>query len=313
MKISDFQVREFYNYKIRSINRSGLELFFVTDLITQYNKINKTCKRFNDYLALRPTREMLDEYAIMFNTGYSGIEDNCKKYLNIPGVIEHVNFSDGVILNLFHGYIVNEELLHSCLMWLDPRFTVKVFTFLKHCRAADSQFLDHPDEFIKSRIVPVEESQDWSFMIIPCIRNSEIILKASYCRTKNITKTQFMNSNTIMLHGLPNGFSFKYFVFTELIRIIKSYGGHDNGYHRSSYSISKHVFENNSKIIADELIHGINKTRLMLNWGLDYESEVCIQVLDKLKSLEIPLCTNINMSKDSLELIQKLFSSELMN
>ena len=62
-----------------------------------------------------------------------------------------------------------------------------------------------------------------------------------------------------------------------------------------------------------DITHAINKTRLMLNWGLDYESEVCIQVLDKLKSLEIPLCTNINMSKDSLELIQKLFSSELMN
>ena len=313
MKISDFQVREFYNYKIRSINRSGVELFFVTDLITQYNKINKTCKRFNDYLALRPTREMLDEYAIMFNTGYSGIENNCKKYLNIPGVIEHVNFSDGVILNLFHGYIVNEELLHSCLMWLDPRFTVKVFTFLKHCRAADSQFLNHPDEFIKSRIVPVEESQDWSFIIMPIFKSNEVVLKASYCRTKNITKTQLMNPNTIMLHGLPNGFSFKYFVYTELIQVVKSYGGHSNGCHRSSYSIPRHVYDNQYKFLMLDITHAINKTRLMLNWGLDYKSEVCIQVLDKLKSLEIPFCTNINMSKDSLELIQKLFSSELIH
>lgn len=313
MKISDFQVREFYNYKIRSINRSGVELFFVTDLITQYNKINKTCKRFNDYLALRPTREMLDEYAIMFNTGYSGIEDNCKKYLNIPGVIEHVNFSDGVILNLFHGYIVNEELLHSCLMWLDPRFTVKVFTFLKHCRAADSQFLDHPDEFIKSRIVPVEESQDWSFIIMPIFKSNEVVLKASYCRTKNITKTQLMNPNTIMLHGLPNGFSFKYFVYTELIQVVKSYSGHSNGCHRSSYSIPRHVYDSQYKFLMLDITHAINKTRLMLNWGLDYESEVCTQVLDKLKSLEIPFCTNINMSKDSLELIQKLFSSELIH
>ena len=150
-------------------------------------------------------------------------------------------------------------------------------------------------------------------MIVPCVRNSEVILKASYCRTKNITKTQFMSSNTIMLHGLPNGFSFKYFVFTELIRVIKSYSGHSNGCHRSSYSIPRHVFENNFNIIVQDITHAINKTRLMLNWGLDYTSEVCTQVLDKLKSLEIPFCTNINMSKDSLELIQKIFSSELMN
>ena len=313
MKLSDFEIKEFYNYKIRSIVDNGIEMFFVTDLINQYNLNNNTTKKFKKYLELKQTKELLDEYSKIFKSLQTSLENNCPNYYNIEGVIKHINLSDGFALNLFHGYIISEELMHSCLMWLDPKFAANVFTFLKQCRAADSQFLDHQDEFIKSRIVPATECQDWSFMIIPCVRKSEIILKASYCRTKNITKTQFMNSNTIMLHGLPNGFSFKYFVYTELIRIIKSYGGHSNGCHRSSYSISRHVYDSQYKFIMLDITHAINKTRLMLNWGLDYESEVCIQVLDKLKSLEIPFCTNINMSKDSLELIQKLFSSELMN
>ena len=317
MKFSDFKVRDFYDYRIRSmfkiINNMEVEMFFATDLVTQYNHINKTNKHIYKFIENTKTIEMLVEYSKLNKIPEKDIDQNTKKYWNIPGIIENINFASETSNALFHGYIMCEELLHYLLIWLDSSFAVKVFTFLKQCRAADSQFLDHPDEFIKSRIVPAEESQDWSFMIIPCIRNSEIILKASYCRTKNITKTQFMNSNTIMLHGLPNGFSFKYFVFTELIQVAKSYGGHSNGCHRSSYSISRHVFENNFNIIVQDITHAINKTRLMLNWGLDYESEVCLQVLDKIKSLEIPFCTNINMSKDSLELIQKLFSSELMN
>ena len=313
MKLSDFEIKEFYNYKIRSIVDNGIEMFFVTDLINQYNLNNNTTKKFKKYLELKQTKELLDEYSKIFKSLQTSLENNCSNYYNIEGVIKHINLSDGLALNLFHGYIISEELMHSCLMWLDPKFAANVFTFLKQCRAADSQFLDHQDEFIKSRIVPATECQDWSFMIIPCIRNSEIILKASYCRTKNITKTQLMNSNTIMLHGLPNGFSFKYFVYTELIQVVKSYSGHSNGCHRSSYSISKHVFENNFNIIVQGIVYAINKTRHMLNWCVDYESEVCTQVLDKLKFLEIPLCNNINMSKDSFELIQKLFGTELQN
>ena len=313
MKLSDFEIKEFYNYKIRSVVEDNTEMFFVTDLINQYNHINKINKQLYKFLEIKQTQEMLDIWKKKEVLPNSEDLQTSDKYWNIPHVIRLFNTNDCLPNVPNKGYIVCEEFLHFVLMWLDPSFAIDVMKFLKQCRAADSQFLNHPDEFIKSRIVPVEESQDWSFMIIPCIRNSEIILKASYCRTKNITKTQLMNSNTIMLHGLPNGFSFKYFVFTELSNVIKSYSGHSNGCHRSSYSISRHVYDSQYKFIMLDITHAINKTRLMLNWGLDYESEVCTQVLDKLKSLEIPFCTNINMSKDSLELIQKLFSTELLN
>ena len=315
MKLSDFEIKEFYNYKIRSVVEDNTEMFFITDLINQYNHNNNTSKRLKKYLEIKQTQDLLNKWNEMLVCRSTVHQKMFNSTWNIPTVIKfitiEVNSMNTGIIN--RGYLVCEELLHSCLMWLDSSFAIQVFTFLRKCRHEDNQFLDHQDEFIKSRIVPIEESQDWSFMIMPVFKSNEVVLKASYCRTKNITKTQFMNSNAIMLHGLPNGFSFKYFVFTELLTTIKSYGGHSNGCHRSSYSISRHVFENNFNIIIQGIIYAINKTRHMLNWGLDYESEVCTQVLDKLKSLEIPFCTNINMSKDSLELIQKLFSSELMN
>ena len=313
MKLSDFEIKEFYNYKIRSIVDNGIEMFFVTDLIRQYNKENNTNKQLKKYLETKQFQEILDELIKISNAPIRPNGDNTQKYLNIKSVITHITLSDGIAAFSFHGYLVNEDILHSCLLWLDPRFATRVFIFLRKCRHEDNQFLNHPDKFIKSRIVPATECQDWSFMIIPVFKSNEVVLKASYCRTKNITKTQLMNPNTIMLHGLPNGFSFKYFVYTELIQVVKSYSGHSNGCHRSSYSISKHVFENNFNIIVQGIVYAINKTRHMLNWCVDYESEVCTQVLDKLKSLKIPFCTNINMSKDSLELIQKLFGTELQN
>ena len=50
MKLSDFEIKEFYNYKIRSIVDNGIEMFFVTDLIRQYNKENNTNKQLKKYL-----------------------------------------------------------------------------------------------------------------------------------------------------------------------------------------------------------------------------------------------------------------------
>ena len=313
MKLSDFEIKEFYNYKIRSVVEDNTEMFFVTDLINQYNHINKTNKQLYKFLEIKQTQEMLDIWKKKEVLPNSEDLQTSDKYWNIPHVIRLFNTNDCLPNVPNKGYIVCEEFLHFVLMWLDPSFAIDVMIFLKQCRAADSQFLDHPDEFIKSRIVPATECQDWSFMIMPVFKSNEVVLKASYCRTKNITKTQLMNPNTIMLHGLPNGFSFKYFVYNELNQVIKSYGGHSNGCHRSSYSISKHVFENNFNIIVQGIVYAINKTRHMLNWCVDYESEVCTQVLDKLKSLEIHLCNNINMSKDSFELIQKLFGTEIQN
>ena len=313
MKLSDFEIKEFYNYKIRSVVENNIEMFFASDLIKQYNSVHNTNKKLKKYLETKQAHDLLLELNKIKEAPKSGIFENSTKFWNIPGIIRMINIQDNNNDYVNSGYIMCEELLNSCLMWLDTSFAAKVLIFLHKCRTADSQFLDHPDEFIKSRIVPATECQDWSFMIIPVFKSNEVVLKASYCRTKNITKTQLMNPNTIMLHGLPNGFSFKYFVYNELNQVIKSYGGHSNGCHKSSYSISKHVFENNFNIIVQGIVYAINKTRHMLNWCVDYESEVCTQVLDKLKSLEIPFCTNINMSKDSLELVQKLFGVELQN
>ena len=50
---------KFLDYDIRSCYIDNVEMFLVSDLIRQYNKINKTNKRFKDYLRNNDTKELL--------------------------------------------------------------------------------------------------------------------------------------------------------------------------------------------------------------------------------------------------------------
>ena len=313
MKLEDLEIKNFYNYKIRSIIEDGVEMFFVTDLIRQYNQINGTNRQLKHYLENKQTREFINEFNEIFNAGKGPRENSVKKYLNIKHVIEYVNFSNGLSLNIVHGYLMREEVLNSCLFWLDPKFAARVCIFLKKCRHEDNQYLDNQDEFLKSRAVMPQESQDWSFMVSPVVKDNEVVLKASYCRTKNITKKQFLNPKTIMIHGLPNGYTFKYFVFVNLKPVIKSYHGNIKGCHRSMYTIPKHAYDDKYETIVCDIEHAIIKTRIMLHWSVDWTCEDCSIILNKLISKNINLCTNINMSLDSYLLIKNLFRSELSN
>lgn len=310
MKTENLKVKNFYNYKIRSIIEDNVEMFFVTDLIRQYNQINGTNRQLKHYLENKQTREFIEEYGLLRCAGRGPLSQN-SKFINIPHVIEHIVFSSGSNISIFHGYFMNEDVLHGCLLWLDPKFAAHICIFLKKCRHEDNQFLDHPDDFLRSRAVMPQESQDWSFMISPVVKDNEVVLKASYCRTKNITKKQFLNPKTIMIHGLPNGYTFKYFVFVNLKPIIKSYRGDIKGCHRSMYTIPKYAYEDKYETIACDIENAIKKTRIMLYWRVDWYCKDCLIMLDDLKSKNINLCTNINMSLDSYLLIKNLFRTEL--
>lgn len=142
MKLSDFEIKEFYNYKIRSIVDNGIEMFFVTDLISQYNKINNTDKKLKHYLNLQRTREILAVYKKMAVDKNFDNGQNKDKYKNIPGIIKFINFAEGSDM-AFNGYLMCEDLLHDCLLWLDVEFAIKVLEFLRKCRHEDNQFLDN--------------------------------------------------------------------------------------------------------------------------------------------------------------------------
>ena len=86
MKLSDFQVREFYSYKIRSVVVNNIEMFLVSELVSQYNKVNNTNKKLKYYLENKQTREFLNELCIEEGCGSSHTppdnQNHCISVLN---------------------------------------------------------------------------------------------------------------------------------------------------------------------------------------------------------------------------------------
>ena len=141
---------KFLDYDIRSCIIDNTEMFLVSDLIRQYNKINKTNKRFNHYLENKQTQELLknwnknNENLDSRNSGH--LENTVKNdKFDIPHVIKHITLQIHGGAN--KGYIVCEQLLIACLMWVDSTFAIQVYTFLKNLRSINN---DRFAEILKS-------------------------------------------------------------------------------------------------------------------------------------------------------------------
>lgn len=322
MKLSDFEVKEIGGYQVRFVTKDGERMYFVTDLLKQYNHIHGTNKQLKQYLGLKGTRELLDVYRKMSNETESD-----DKHLNIKGVIEYINFSEGVNITSFNGYLMNDVLLRNCLTWIDIEFRVTILMGLdkENQDMKNNNSTNYPNDettdTTNSMTVDNDDNQEltsndyqsWSFMIIPVIKGNDVLLNTKYCLTKNITRQQMTNTQIIMIHGLPNGYSFNYLSYLYLKPVVKFYHGHVKGYDRNSYSIPKRVYEDQYSLLRLDIINAIEKTRIMLYWRVDGSCEDCDNMLKILKTKNVKLCTNINMSADSYTLVKKLFREELMN
>ena len=175
---------KFLDYDIRSCFIDNVEMFLVSDLLRQYNLINKTNKRFKKYLENKQTQELLQKWNKNLDGPNSGLLKNTVKNENneentvgpnsglqykndknkdnntdcvnshdqykndkfdIPHVIKHITLQIHGGAN--KGYVVCEELLIACLMWVDPSFAIQVYTFLKNLRSINN---DRLTEILKS-------------------------------------------------------------------------------------------------------------------------------------------------------------------
>ena len=149
---------KFLDYDIRSCYIDNTEMFLVSDLIRQYNKFNNTNKQFYHYLENKQTQELLknwnknkentdranshDQYKNdknKENTDHRNSDDQYKNdKFDIPHVIKYIIFKNNNFGGVNKGYIVCEELLIACLMWVDPSFAIQVYTFLKNLRSINN-------------------------------------------------------------------------------------------------------------------------------------------------------------------------------
>ena len=132
---------KFLDYDIRSCYIDNTEMFLVSDLIRQYNIINNTNKKLGDYLRNNDTKELLIAMNEEINNEENTDGENSPhQYKNdkfdIPHVIKYITLPkfDGVN----KGYVVCEEFLIQCLMWVNKKFAIKVSKFLKNLRSINN-------------------------------------------------------------------------------------------------------------------------------------------------------------------------------
>lgn len=142
MSVCDFEFQEvkFYEYTIRMTTINNICMYLVSDIINQYNKINKTNKRIRDWTRRKDTQELLNFYRQNSTAEISVVEktiDDFDNYGNIPGVIMKINYYNNNN-NTIKSLIVNADILHDILLWIDKVFAYKVRNFLENMRSINN-------------------------------------------------------------------------------------------------------------------------------------------------------------------------------
>ena len=174
---------KFYNYTIDYVIINGIKMYVVSNIIQQYNKINKTDKTLAYWLRLKETRALfntiVEEYKktnnnddFVFpdynqelknskndgkNKDVCKIDKNIDKTygINIPGIIQRLDF---FIDNFYkkNVYLVNAVLLHDIICWLDRSFAYKLYSYLETIREQDNDKLTTE---INSQKIIIDELQ----------------------------------------------------------------------------------------------------------------------------------------------------------
>ena len=142
MSVCEFEFQEvkFYEYTIRMTTINNICMYLVSDIINQYNKINKTNKRIRDWTRRKDTQELLNFYRQNSTAEISVVEktiDDFDNYGNIPGVIMKINYYNNNN-NTIKSLIVNADILHDILLWIDKVFAYKVRNFLENMRSINN-------------------------------------------------------------------------------------------------------------------------------------------------------------------------------
>ncbi len=188
----------FYEYTIRMTIINNTKMYLVSDLLKQYNKINNTDKRFNDWLRRKDTQELLQFYRDEKIREISAHENNEDDFIDIPEVIIKIDKFYNNNTNI-KAYLVNGAILHDILIWVNKIFASQVYNFLDNMREINNdrfveilnsnkekdkqiELLQEQVDQLKSRYTP--EEFNWHF----CVAYNEL----TNIVTTVITKDQYI-------------------------------------------------------------------------------------------------------------------------
>ena len=299
----EFEEIDFYDYKIRMCLDNGIRMYLVSDLLRQYNEKHGTNKLFKNYLQNKQTQELIEHMAksvgwnsslrseggqegqstVGPNSGHLSNEGQNGKF-DICDVIQYVSFSDFGGAN--QGYIVCEELLHACLMWVDPAFACDVFSFLTRLRQEDNDYLrkaneelEQKNKELKSRHVPAEipdadTTSEWYFYLTYYPSNENIEIRANFCQRDrwNNVQRQIVKNNGCLFYcikDIPNGWTFKRWMKEPIRKICEKYGG--SKLPQCKFSVPEPVWNLKQKEILCSIRLQAKQARIDLGWRTDLD------------------------------------------
>lgn len=271
---------KFLNYNIRSCIIVNVQMYLVSDLLRQYNEINNTNKQFSDYLKNKQTQELLKFYKNDIDPENS--PDQYEKF-DIPNVIKYIIFKNNNFGGVNKGYVVCEELLISCLMWCDPIFATQIYSFIKNLRNINNdrfteivktnkdnqkqiELLQEQVKRLQNRYIVNDNTQQWTY-VLKIVKGND----GFYHINSNYSKREYKDKEDIMntvyyVRNLPNGYTFRYFIYEHLLPIIYKYNGESIGNQRSHFIIEEELYDKNDKHLDYLIRNAIDQTINELCW-----------------------------------------------
>lgn len=284
----EFETVQFYDYNIRSTVIDNVRMYLVADLLNQYNKKNGKKRRFNMYLQLHQTEDLLQNWPVNFDRRNSVDQKSQKenKHWDIDGVIKHISFRINTQGGTKKGYIICEELLNACLMWADPKFAVAVYTFLKEQRAKDNNFLQqtiqqlqaennklvNTQKQMQNRHVHDEKEYQWTY-ILTVTRDevhNNVYLRSRYihqpCKGKKTIR-----GGIYYVKNIPNGYELRYRAYDSLLNIAIKYGGNKKFYQRCTFFIPLDIWDTYTEEILADIHIVLKRIRQEAGWRTDLD------------------------------------------
>ena len=293
---------QFFEYNIRSTVIDNVRMYLVADLLNQYNDKHGVNKRFTKYLQNQQTRDLLEsklvrpnsalrnptdiEKSVSSNPSLRFSSEKVNKHWNIDGVIKYVSLCITTHGGNNKGYVICEELLIACLMWVDQKFAWSVYTFLKDQRTKDNNFLQQTikrlnwkNKKLSSRYIPDNKDLQWMYVLKVDDSNPDvIILHSNHKRqTSKCNGKKIQDESIYYVKNLPNGIAFKIRAYRNILNVVRSYGGYSINKQKSTFAIPREAWNQFHEAISFNIRMALKKTRQDLKWRNDLDLDADIQ------------------------------------
>lgn len=274
----------FYEYTIRMTIINNTKMYVVSDILKQYNKINNTNKSIRDWMKRKDTQELLQYYRdINLDCAFAHPENNEDDFTDITGVIMKIDYKiNDNITN--KAYLVNGAILHDVLIWVNKVFAHKIYNFLDNIREINNdrfteivktnqdnqkqiELLQEQVKRLQNRYIVNKNSQQWTY-VLKIVKGNDGFYDIYSTYTKSGYEKENIMNKEYYVRNIPNGYTFKYFIYEHLLPIIEQYNGIYIGNHRSHFKIQEDLYDENDTHLDYLIRNAIDQTINELCWKI---------------------------------------------